>query len=136
MEMPENLPDMEFDVAELVASTSEHLLPPSATTNKPPKLTRSMTFDRKRQRFDSALSSINLDLSDLNERLSSHNPLDQNRFGILGALADVDIGESIPVTNTKTSKSQENKNDKNRLNQIGVPPSLCLMSTLNRWSTN
>ncbi|XP_075150698.1 uncharacterized protein LOC142224797 [Haematobia irritans] len=103
--MPGPLPqDMEFDVAEVEASTSHHHSP---AVNNDKDVSKTKTIinpnDRKRQRLESALSPINISIPDLTERLANHNPADQNRFGILGVLSDIDIGRCEPEKKTKTS---------------------------------
>lgn len=63
-----------------------------AQTISQPLLTIKKTNDRKRQRRESLTTSpITIDLSDLTDKLINHNPIGQNRFGILGVLADIGI---------------------------------------------
>lgn len=99
MEDPDSLPpDMEFDVTEEIASTSKQL--PAFANSTSMQENKTKQNERKRLRLESAISSINV--SDLAEKLTNYNPQDQNKFGILGALADIDI--STPVSNPTTTK--------------------------------
>lgn len=45
-------------------------------------------------------SSFDIDISDLKEKLADHNPNDQNKFGILSVLENVDI--QCPTATNKT----------------------------------
>lgn len=106
--MSDSLPlDMDCDVTEgEVPTCSNHK--PAATNNNNTTETSSIvakkTNDRKRQRRESLTTSpITIDLSDLIDKLINHNPIGQNRFGILGVLADIGI-DSQEINNLHQNK--------------------------------
>lgn len=74
------------------------------TPQKQVQLWQKKTNDRKRQRRESLTTSpITIDLSDLTDKLINHNPIGQNRFGILGVLADIGI-DSQEINNLHQNK--------------------------------
>lgn len=115
MEVPETLPDMDLDVTEIVATTSDHPLPALATTKLQTKQN-----ERKRQRLESVLSPINVDISDLNNQLLKHNMQDDNRFDILGALADINI--ELPNQNDTNQKPQNHSVVEPKTKKTWCPP--------------
>ncbi|XP_073839631.1 uncharacterized protein [Musca autumnalis] len=106
MEEPESLPpDMQYDCIEEIASTSNiHVPALTKAVNTQTKVTKQN--ERKRQRIEGVLSPVNVDISDLKERIKNFIPQDQNKYGILGALADIDIVPP-PVSNPTPTKAKD-----------------------------
>ena len=102
--------DMEYDVSDKEIMSS--VAPSSDISNdncRNIKDTPNVSNKRKRQRVDSTIPAMSVDISDLSRRLADHVPLDKNKFGILSFLADIDstIPEfSFKVKNVNKSKSK------------------------------
>ncbi|XP_073816945.1 uncharacterized protein [Musca autumnalis] len=97
------LHDIEFDVAEEEVTSTPQVSCDVQTNIKNVKIAN----DRKRQRLEAALSPISVNASDLANKLANYNTNDQNKFGILGVLADVNLKTSQPANVTRNVTEED-----------------------------
>lgn len=111
-------PDMDFDVAEVEASTSQRNLMAESNNKESAQIN-----NNKRHRHESALGLNDVDIPDLSERLKKHKQTDDNPFGILGVLTQVDFSAA---STTATQPAQADKgNNNNNDNNSGQKPKWC-----------
>ncbi|XP_075145199.1 uncharacterized protein LOC142220130 [Haematobia irritans] len=115
--MPGRIPhDMECDVAEVeIPSSNQHQQVVIAGNNN-----NDQVNDRKRQRLENALQPTDIVIPGLSEKLKNYQPTDQNRFGILGVLADVNI--ECPSTSSQPPIKNNINNNKTTQKPKWCPP--------------
>lgn len=111
--------DMDCDVVEEEISTSQHNLNADIISNK-----GAQTSAIKRQRNETAVNPNDIEIPELRERLKKHKQTDDNPFGILSVLTQVDFA-STSTAATQDNQANNGKTNANNNNNGETKPKWC-----------